>query len=66
MISKVEEKNCEDNEVVLKNIDSHKRMIDYFQSLVQVGKFVYEKMNKLSEGMGSKMFKSKQNVVASK
>ncbi len=41
-------------------------MIDYFQSLVQVGKFVYEKMNKLSEGMGSKMFKSKQNVVASK
>ncbi len=48
MISKVEEKNCEDNEVVLKNIDSHKRMIDYFQSLVQVGKFVYEKMNKLS------------------
>jgi hypothetical protein len=51
---------------VLKNIDSHKRMIDYFQSLVEVGKSVYEKMNKLSEGMGSKMFRSNQNVVDSK
>ncbi len=66
MISKVEEENCEDNEVVLKDIDSQKRIIDYFQSLVEAGKFKYEKMNKLSEGMGSKMFRSEQNVVASK
>ncbi len=40
-------------------------MIDYFQSLVEAGKSMYEKMNKLLEGMGSNMFRSEQNVVAS-
>ncbi len=65
MISKVEEENCEDKEVLLKYIDSQKRKIDYFQSLVEVGKSMYEQMNKLSEGMGSNMFRSKQNVFAS-
>jgi hypothetical protein len=56
--SKVEEDNCEDKEVVLKYIDSHKRMIDYFQSLVEAGKSMYEIMNKLLEGMGSNVFRS--------
>lgn len=40
-------------------------MIDYFQNLVEVGKSMYEKMNRLSEGMGSNMFKSEQNVATS-